>query len=1156
MSTGRAQDRATTAEASPPSPPPDPTAKVVTDGAGQIGADDVGLRVLLLEDSWLDAEFELRALARHGVPVCKSVVCTYRQQYEARLQDFEPDVILSDFLLPDLNGEEALQLALRHRPRTPFVIVSGMVGEDQAADLLKQGAWDYVLKDRLGRLGPAVMEALQRAQLERERQEALAALARSEERLRSIVETVQDGLSVFESVRDDAGDIVDFVWTHANLAAAMFIHRVPAEIVGARLLDVLPSLRDSALFANYVGVVETGLPASYLADIDDPSVHGAFEGLSAKLGDGFVVTYRDVTASRRAAEAVTASEQRLRAAIDSLIDPCVLLEAVRDDSGAVVDFRYAYPNEAACRYDGLSRQELTGLLMLQLLPGRAESGLMAMYAHVVETGEPLALDGFTYKHELRGGEPRQYDIRAARVGDGVCYTWRDVTDRHAAELALRESEDRFRSVVVALGEGVVVQDSDGRIVECNPAAEQILALPRDVVLGLTWDDERLTTVHEDGTLFPPDAHPAAVALRTGRSCRDVMMGLPRHRTQSRWILVNAVPLLHPGEKTPYATVVSFTDVTDLRRAVQELEDSEERFRLAFDDALAGMALIDVAPASAGRFLRVNPALCDFLGRPQEHLLGQALEDVTHPEDVERTGDSFAGLIAGQATSYRAERRYIHASGATLWGLLSVTMVRGRDGESLYALAQVEDVTARKRAETDLVFRALHDDLTGLPNRALLLDHLDGALARAQRTEARVGVLFIDLDNFKAINDSYGHIVGDEFLKQIGERINRSLRGGDTAARIGGDEFVVLCESLTDAADAGGVAKRIQDALAIEIPTQGQTLSATASIGIAISDDSSTPGTLLRDADSAMYVAKRRGGRRWEPANASLHAAALRVLTLGGELGEALTREQLQVHYQPIYDLRTQRIVAAEALVRWQHPQRGLLLPCDFLDVAEQRDLIGDIGTLVLKTACAQAARWRERFGHQAPTIAVNVASPQLGSGGLSQLVEGLLATSGLPPTQLCLEITESQLVSVGTSAVTDLCRVSELGVRIAVDDFGTGFAGFEYLRRLPVHELKVDITFVAGLNVNPTDTAITTSVIALGQSLGLTVVAEGVERQEQLQTLHNLGCPQGQGWLWSRAVPSAEIDQLLRSPPTSVSGDQPSTAPFRTLSQRTDTSVG
>lgn len=954
------------------------------------------------------------------------------------------------------------------------------------------------------------------------------ALQESQDRFLSIIETVQDCLSVFASVRDAAGNIIDFVWRHANAQATVMMGQAPAGLVGARLLELVPSLRDSVLFADYVRVVESEQPVRYVAKIDDPSWRGTFEGWAAKLGDGFVVTYRDVTASRQVAEAVAASEQRLRAAINSLLDPCVLLESIRDDSGTIVDFRCAHSNHAACRNDGMSREELTGRRMLDLLSGRAESGLRRMYAAVVESGEPLVLDGFTYRYELRDGEPRQYDVRAARVGDGVCSTWRDVTDRHAAELALRESENRFRSVVAALGEGVLVQNRDGQIIECNTVAERILGLRRSVLLGLTWDDERLAALHEDGTQFPPESQPAAICLRSGESCRDVTMGLLREGKTAGWILINAVPLLRSGQSAPYAVVTSFTDITELRRAGQELEDSEERFRLAFDDALAGMALVDVEPASAGQFLRVNHVLCEYLGREKDQLLGRDMVDVVPAEDVDLTRISFAELVAGKVTSYRAERRFVHAGGSLLWGLLSLALVRGRGGRPLYALAQIEDVTARKQAEADLVFRALHDDLTGLPNRVLLSDRIAGALARAKRTGARIGVLFVDLDNFKAINDSYGHLAGDEFLKQVAERISRSLRGGDTSARIGGDEFVVLCDSLADMADAGAVAQRIQDALTAEIPVQGLLLSASASIGISISDDSSTPGTLLRDADSAMYVAKRRGGRRWEPANESLHAAAMRVVTLGSELRRALTNGQLCVHYQPIYDLETQRPVAAEALVRWQHPEQGLLLPGAFLDVAEQCGLVVDLGAVVLQKACAQAARWRQQFGPRAPVVAVNIASPQIGKNSLSRLVEDVLEATSLPAQQLCLEIIESQLVGVGTCVVTDLRRVSDLGVRIAVDDFGRGFAGLEYLRHLPAHELKVDASFVAGLNIDPTDTAITTSVIALGRSLGLTVVAEGIERSEQLEALRSLGCSWGQGWLWSQAGPAAEVDQILQ----------------------------
>ena len=273
--------------------------------------------------------------------------------------------------------------------------------------------------------------------------------------------------------------------------------------------------------------------------------------------------------------------------------------------------------------------------------------------------------------------------------------------------------------------------------------------------------------------------------------------------------------------------------------------------------------------------------------------------------------------------------------------------------------------------------------------------------------------------------------------------------------------------------------------------------------------------------------KRGGGRRWEPADVGLHTAALRVLTVEGDLRRAIQRDELVLHYQPIIDLRTGSVAAVEALLRWQHPEHGLLLPGEFLDVAEQRGLITDIGSWVLKAACTQAAGWTDRYGTAAPVVAVNVSSRQLGNYGLTTLVTNTLTDTGLAPDRLLVEITETQLVAVGTSAMTDLCRLSAAGVQIAVDDFGTGYAGFNYLRRLPLDELKIDKSFIDGLGTDPTDTAITSSIITLGRSLGLTVIAEGIETTQQRDTVTDLGCTGGQGWLWYPAIPAAEIDPLL-----------------------------
>ncbi len=693
------------------------------------------------------------------------------------------------------------------------------------------------------------------------------------------------------------------------------------------------------------------------------------------------------------------------------------------------------------------------------------------------------------------------------------------------------ADEPFRSVVMALREGILLQDGDGRIVECNPAAERILGLSRGSLIGRRTSDLPLSIVGPDGDGLPAAEYPSVRALRTGRPHGEVEIGVRPGGGPVRWVLVHAEPLVREGEG-PYAVVTSFTDVTELRRAREELAESEERFRRAFDEALSGMTLMGVDPRDPGRFLKVNRAFCEFLGYSEEWLTGKTFEDVTLPEDLPAARSAVARFISGDVGSYRSQRRYRHASGATVWAAFSIAMVHSHSGEPLYAVGMFEDITARRKAEQDLVYRALHDDLTGLPNRALLLDHLEGSLARARRSATVVGVLFLDLDDFKAINDGHGHLVGDEFLRTVAERIVGSLRGGDTAARIGGDEFVVVCEGLDDPSEAGLVAERIQRALGTDLQLGEQTVAAPVSIGIAVSDEDSTPETLLRDADAAMYVAKRNGGRRWEPASAALHTAALRVLTVENELRHALVGDQLRIHYQPIYELRSRRLVAVEALLRWQHPARDLVLPAEFLDVAEQRGLMVPIGDLVLAEACRQAAGWLVRFGESAPVVCVNVSSRQLGVPGLSRTVKEVLSATGLPADHLCLEITETQLLSIGTAGVKDLDGLAGSGVRLAVDDFGTGFAGFQYLRRLPVHELKIDRSFVAGVGVDETDSAIVTSMIALGGSLGLTVVAEGIETPEQVAALTRLGCTWGQGWLWAQAVAPGRVDGLIDRPPS------------------------
>lgn len=479
------------------------------------------------------------------------------------------------------------------------------------------------------------------------------------------------------------------------------------------------------------------------------------------------------------------------------------------------------------------------------------------------------------------------------------------------------------------------------------------------------------------------------------------------------------------------------------------------------------------------------------------------------------------------------------SAASATGARAMWLVVVLDGLVLVIGVAVFGVTARSirgpivelaASQARLSRQALHDSLTGLANRSLLYDRLTHALAHAERARTKVGVIFLDLDNFKTINDSLGHVAGDELLVEVARRLAGVLRGSDLAARLGGDEFVVACEDLTDPQDLPLVAERVLGELNREVRLRGHKVVVSASMGVAVSRPGSSPDDLVRAADTAMYRAKRLGKGRWEIANEELQAAAIRYRDLETGLRTALESGQLVLHYQPVIDLATSSVVGVEALLRWQHPQQGLLLPDVFLDVAEDSGLIVPIGAWVLRQACLQAVDWQRRFGDQAPTVAVNISWQQISNHEhVVAQTQDIIAECGPAPAHLGLEISERQAIDLARSGAAELRELAGRGFRLAVADFGTGYAGFEYLRSLPVDTLKIDRSYIGGLGSDRTDTAITRAVIAVGQALGLTVIAEGVETIEQRDRLVELGCPQGQGWLWSPARPGPEIEALLET---------------------------
>jgi diguanylate cyclase (GGDEF)-like protein/PAS domain S-box-containing protein len=527
--------------------------------------------------------------------------------------------------------------------------------------------------------------------------------------------------------------------------------------------------------------------------------------------------------------------------------------------------------------------------------------------------------------------------------------------------------------------------------------------------------------------------------------------------------------------------------------------------------------------------RANEAYCRMVGYSQEELSSPDMTDLTHPKDRDIDAESAAELLAGEVPSYRLEKRLLTKRGNALWVNSTSSLFRDQEGNAPCVLQIVEDISDRKRAEQRLSHQALHDSLTGLPNRSLFMDRLRHALDGLRRRQGAVAVMFVDLDRFKVVNDSLGHEVGDEVLVAVAHSVEAVLRPSDTVARFGGDEMVVLCEEVGNERDAAEIADRVSTSVSEPISVQSGEIVLTASIGVTLSrNGSDSPEILLRNADAAMYRAKERGKARYEFFDKALwHQANKRLKTEIG-LRQAVERNQLGLFYQPLIQLNSGEILGAEALIRWQHPEQGMLEPKDFISVAEESGLILTVGKWVFEEACRQSADWMKSAPAQGPfTVAVNVSTKEFGRPDYLKVIEAGLAETGTDPRSLCLEITESVLMDATKSTSALLQALRETGMTVAIDDFGTGYSSLQYLKDLQVDVLKVDRTFVQGLGTDSEDSAIIAAVIELAHSLGLVVVAEGVETAAQLNRLRVLGCDLAQGYHLARPQPASAVTELL-----------------------------
>jgi diguanylate cyclase (GGDEF)-like protein/PAS domain S-box-containing protein len=556
-----------------------------------------------------------------------------------------------------------------------------------------------------------------------------------------------------------------------------------------------------------------------------------------------------------------------------------------------------------------------------------------------------------------------------------------------------------------------------------------------------------------------------------------------------------------------------------------LRRNEEQFRRIFEASPIGIVMLDVATR---RFLRVNDAFCAMLGRSRESLLATDVADVLHPD--ERAELMAAPGNAEAELALAGDRRFLHENGHVVWGRVNTSVVADDAGNDSWTLAEIEDITERHAAEQKLVHLATHDSLTALPNRHVVLDRLQQAILGLRRRKGIVGLLFLDLDRFKQVNDSLGHAAGDALLREVAARLTATVRPTDTVSRLGGDEFVVLASGLRDSTEAIELAARVQEAVSRPVFLQGRRFDVSTSIGVALATSpGQRPDDLLQAADTAMYQAKARGRARWEVYDESLHVHIVARADIERDLRQALEHGGFELHYQPVVDLGTGRMRGVEALLRLRHPERGLLAPSEFIDVAEESGLVVPIGRWVLEEACRQVAEW-QGLADTPLELAVNISGRQLTEPGLGREVADIVRASGLQPGQVCVEITETVLMDAPRAAES-LAAFAAEGVRLAIDDFGTGYSSLTYLKRFDVDVLKVDRSFVSGLGVKHDDTAIVEAVATLGHTLDLQIVAEGVETAEQLAGLRALHCDAAQGYYLAKPQPACELAELLRRRP-------------------------
>ncbi len=937
-----------------------------------------------------------------------------------------------------------------------------------------------------------------------ERKRSEEAVKQSEKRYRQMFEKNR---SIKLLIDADTGEIVD-----VNSAACNFYGYTSAEFKKKNITDIniLPAeqvTREMKLAKserrNYFHFRHR-LASGELRDVEVNSSR-----LQDQNRNLLYSIIQDVTERRRTEQALRESEERYRDLFENAND----LIYIHDLKG-----NYVSINRTAQRVFGYTLEEALKLNIKRIvvpehlkLARRNMSDKVAGAKQSSYEVDCITKDGRRITLEINSRAIYQNGVPVAVQGIA-----RDITERKQTEAALRDREEQYRDLIENANDLIYTHDLQGNFTSLNRAGESITGYTREEALQMNM-----------AQVVAPEHLAAARAMIASKVAGEAPTTYELEIISKQGTGVSlelSTRIIHQNGK-PIGIQGIGRDITERKRTEQALVNSERRYR-----SLGEGIMHQVWTAQPdGKLDYVNGRTLSYFGRTFEQVVGEGWQTLVHPEDLPATLERWQhSLDTGE--DYEVEFRLQGHDGKYRWHQARATVGLDANGKISNWFGTNTDIEEQKIAEAKLNHFAGHDTLTNLPNRARFMYHLERAVSRAKRYPTfRFAVLFLDLDRFKVINDSLGHTIGDKLLVAIAKSLEECLRPNDIVARLGGDEFTVLLNNITDSSDAVRIANRFLGKLSEPLNLDSYEVFTSASIGIIISDDvCRQPEDFLRDADTAMYRAKEAGKSRYEIFDREMHIRNMNLLQLENDLRRAIEQNEFRVFYQPVVNLETGEVHEFEALIRWQHPQQGLVMPNDFIGIAEETGLIIPIGRWILEVACRQTAEWQKRFPMLNLSISVNLSAKQLMHPNLTAQISEILSETALNPYSLKLEVTESVVMENSDKALAVISELNKFGIELSTDDFGTGYSSLSYLHRFPFNRLKIDRSFVSKMDSDQKSEAIVRTILLLGQNLNIEVVAEGIETERQLQSLRELGCKTGQGYLFSKPV-SAEIAARLLS---------------------------